>query len=126
MLSPTQRHSVTAFYEIKLHAGATGQLAAVFVRYENPDTHSVSEISENIFTTELKSTFEATSAQFQLAASIAEFAEILRESYWAQEGSLEAVQQTIEEIQLQISNEQVDELTHLVSQAISLKTRDAD
>ena len=119
-------HSVTAFYEIKLHQGATGQLAAVFVRYENPDTHSVSEISENIFTTELKSTFEATSAQFQLAASIAEFAEILRESYWAQEGSLEAVQQTIEEIQLQISNEQIDELTHLVSQAISLKTRDTD
>ena len=115
-------HSVTALYEIKLHEGATGHLATVFIRHEDPDNQHVSEISKNISTTQLKSTFEEASDQFQLVAAIAEFAEILRESYWAQEGSLAAVRQTIKEIQPQISNEQVDELTHLVSRAISLKT----
>lgn len=114
-------HSVTALYEIKLHENATGKLATVFIRHEDPDTTRVSEISKEIFSTELKSTFEETSVEFQLVAAIAEFAEILRESYWAQEGSLEAVRQTIKGVQTQISNKQIDELTYLVNQAISLK-----
>ncbi|MDE0483447.1 MAG: von Willebrand factor type A domain-containing protein [Candidatus Poribacteria bacterium] len=114
-------HSVTALYEIKLHENAIGKLANVFIRHEDPDTTRVSEISKEIFSTELKSTFEDTSSEFQLVAAIAEFAEILRESYWAQEGSLEAVRQTIKGIQTQISNEQIDELTYLINQAISLK-----
>ena len=115
-------HSVTALYEIKLHEGASGQLATVFIRYEDPDTHRPSEISEEIFTTHLNGRFEAASAEFQLAAAIAEFAEILRESFWAQEGSLEAVSQGIEGIVPQIPDEQVDELMHLVSRAIRAKS----
>lgn len=115
-------HSVTALYEIKLHEGAKGQLATVFIRYEDPDTHRPSEISEEIFTTQLNGKFEAASAAFQLAATIAEFAEILRESFWAQEGSLEAVSQSIEGLAPQIPNEQVDELMHLVSRSIRSKS----
>ena len=115
-------HSVTALYEIKLHEGANGQLATVFIRYEDPDTHRFSEISEEIFTTQLNGRFEAASSEFQLAATIAEFAEILRESFWAQEGSLKAVSQSIEGIAPQIPNEQVDELKHLVSRAIHSKS----
>lgn len=115
-------HSVTALYEIKLHEGTNGKLATVFLRYEDPDNYNVTEISRDYFTSGLKSTFEAASVEFQLVASIAEFAEILRGSYWAQEGSLEAVQQTIAELQPQINNEQVDELSLLVSKAIDLKT----
>ena len=115
-------HSVTALYEIKLHEGAKGQLATVFIRYEDPDTHRPSEIGEEIFTTQLNGRFEAASSEFQLAATIAEFAEILRESFWAQEGSLKAVSQSIEGIAPQIPNEQVDELMHLVSRAIRAKS----
>ena len=115
-------HSITALYEIKLHEGANGQLATVFIRYEDPDTHRPSEISEEIFTTQLNGRFEAASSEFQLAATIAEFAEILRESFWAQEGSLKAVSQSIEGIAPQIPNEQVDELRHLVSRAIRSKS----
>ena len=116
-------HSVTALYEIKLHEGATGQLATVFIRHEDPDTHRVSEINEEIFTTELNGTFEAASPEFQLAATVAEFAEILRESFWAQEGSLAAVQESIEGIAPQIGNPDVDELRLLVSQANRFKIR---
>jgi Ca-activated chloride channel family protein len=113
-------HSVTALYEIKLHEGVTGQLATVFIRHEDPDTRRISEINEDIFSTQLRDNFEEASAEFQLAATIAEFAEILRESFWAQEGSLEAVLQSIEGIAPQIPNERVNELRHLVSRANSL------
>ena len=110
-------HSVTALYEIKLHEGAAGQLATVFIRHEDPDTREITEISEDIFAAELADAFENASPEFQLAAAIAEFAEILRDSFWAQEGSLAAVHQVIEGILPQIQSERSDELMRLVSQA---------
>ena len=119
-------HSVTALYEIKLHEGTTGQLATVFIRHEDPDTRRISEINEEIFTTQLKRTFEGASPEFQLAATIAEFAEILRESFWAQEGNLEAVSRSIEGIAPLIHNEQVNELRHLVSRATRFKASDLE
>ena len=115
-------HSVTALYEIKLHEGAAGQLATVFIRHEDPDTHQVTEISEDISAAALADAFEDASPEFQLAAAIAEFAEILRDSFWAQEGSLEAVHQVIEGVLPQIQSERSDELMRLVSQA-ALKRR---
>ncbi len=91
-------HSVTALYEIKLHNDAVGQLAMVAIRHEDPDTGHVTEVNESIATDALKGTFEEATPTFQLAASVAEFAEILRGSFWAQEGSLEGVRQTLESI----------------------------
>ena len=119
-------HSVTALYEIKLHEGATGQLATVFIRHEDPDTRRISEINEEIFTTQLNKTFEEASSEFQLAATIAEFAEILRESFWAQEGSLEAVSRSIEGIAPPIHNEQMNELRNLISRATRFKASDIE
>ena len=117
-------HSVTALYEIKLHEGEiVGKLATVFIRHEDPDTHSVTEVDQAIFANELRSTFEEASTSFQLAATVAEFAEILRGSYWAQESSLNAVEQTLESI-LPFPHQrtsQQDELIMLVRQAIRFK-----
>ena len=86
---------MTALYEIKLHDGAVGQLATVFIRHEDPDTRQVKEVNQDIFAAELADAFEDASPEFQLAAAVAEFAEILRDSFWAREGSLEAVHQVI-------------------------------
>ncbi len=119
-------HSVTALYEIKLHEGATGKLATVFIRHEDPDTRHVLEINEEIFSAALKRTFEAASPEFQLAATVAEFAEILRESYWAREGSLAAVSQSIKGIAPQIPNASVDELMTLVNQATRFKALNSE
>ena len=119
-------HSVTALYEIKLHEGATGQLATVFIRHEDPDTRRISETNEEFFTTQLNRTFEEASPEFRLAATVAEFAEILRESFWAQEGSLAAVSQSLRNIAPRINNEQVDELRHLVNQATRFKALDSE
>ncbi len=119
-------HSVTALYEIKLHESAVGQLATVSVRHEDPDSRQVTEVSKNIFAAELEDAFEEASPEFQLVAAIAEFAEILRGSFWAQEGSLEAVHQVIEGILPQIQVERSDELMHLVSQAARSKVRNVE
>ena len=117
---------MTALYEIKLHEGAVGQLATVFIRHEDPDTRQVTEVSKDIFAAELEDAFEDASPEFQLAAAIAEFAEILRDSFWAQEGSLETVHQVIEGILPQIQDEGSDELIHLVNQAARFKARSAE
>ncbi|MCY4403157.1 MAG: von Willebrand factor type A domain-containing protein [Candidatus Poribacteria bacterium] len=120
-------HSVTALYEIKLHENAEGKLATVFLRHEDPDTQKVTEVNETISTDELKSTFVEASPEFQLVASVAELAEILRESYWAKQGSLAAVQQTIEgaianiHSNTPIHKERKEELLKLVIEARNLK-----
>jgi Ca-activated chloride channel family protein len=116
-------HSVTALYEIKLHEGAVGQLATVFIRHEDPDTRQVTEVSQDIFAAELSDAFEDASPEFQLAAGIAEFAEILGDSFWAQEGSLEAVHQVIGGVLPQVRDKHSEELVHLVHQAGRLKAR---
>ena len=119
-------HSVTALYEIKLSEGGRGHLATVSIRYQDPDTHRPSEINEEIFTTQLKRTFKAASPEFQLAATVAEFAEILRESFWAEDGNLAAVSQSLRDIAPRIHNEQVDEFRHMVSRAARFKALDIE
>lgn len=117
-------HSVTALYEIKLVSeGVIGKLATVFIRHEDPDTAHVTEVSREIFANQLKTTFEEASTPYQLAATVAEFAEILRDSYWAQHGSLIAVEQTLNEIlpHLHQRSPEQEELITLVQQAIRLQ-----
>ncbi len=117
-------HSVTALYEVKLCKNVDeGELATVFIRHEDPDTAKVTEVNKKIFVEELKDAYEDTSPDFQVAASVAQFAEILRESYWAKDGSLGAVQRTLKGILPQLetkksqSYEQKRELFSLVRKA---------
>ena len=84
-------HSATALYEMKLFDDSDGVLGTVYLRYEDPDTGEVHEIDRSFLRSELVADFEETSSSFQLAAVVAEYAEILRQSYWAQDGSLSEV-----------------------------------
>ena len=84
-------HSVTALYELKLHDDVEGALGTVFVRYEDPDSGEVVELNRTLRSDDLFAGFEEAPFRFQLAAIVAEYAEILRESYWALDGSLDAV-----------------------------------
>ena len=88
-------HSVTALYEMKLHKNAVGKLATVFIRHEDPDTGEVTEVKESLSTNALRGTFEEATPSFQLTAAVAEFAEILRGSFWAKLGSLKDVKETL-------------------------------
>ena len=108
-------HSVTALYELKLRDDADGLLSTVRVRYEDPDSGEVYEIYRQFNRADLEASLEQTSPRFQVAAVVAEYAEILRESYWAQEGNLEDVVSEARRIQLLLP-EEIDfaEFTDLV------------
>ncbi len=115
-------HSVTALYEIKLHDDADGALGTVFVRYEDPDSGEVTEVSSTLQSAELLAAFEEASARFQLAAVVAEYAEILRESYWAQDGSLEQVAAEARRVQGLLPQEpDVAEFAGLTQSALSIQ-----
>ena len=84
-------HSVTALYELKLREGVEGKLGTVYMRYEDVGLNEVVEINREFQYEELGTSFEEAPPTFQLSAVVAEFAEVLRGSYWAREGSLPAV-----------------------------------
>lgn len=121
-------HSVTALYEIKLHENADGKLATVSIRHENPDTGNVTEVNRSISTDALKGSFEGTTSAFQLAACVAEFAEILRGSFWAREGSLEIVRETLEGVltKTQEYSARNEELLSLVHKAHRFKEHEKE
>ena len=83
-------HDVTALYEIKFREGARGKYATVFIRHKDPEFNDeVSELSFPLRREDISSTFENRSVDFRLSACAAQFAEILRESYWAKGESLD-------------------------------------
>jgi len=86
-------HSVTALYEVKFHQDAPEYEVAmtVRVRYEDAESGEVTEISRSTAWADFASTFRDASMRFQLDAVVAEYAEILRQSYWAKDSSLEDV-----------------------------------
>jgi Ca-activated chloride channel family protein len=86
-------HSVTALYELKFHRGldgeeAMGRALTVRIRYQSPDTDNVHEVARELWRDDLRVSFDEASPRFRFTAAVAEYAEILRHSYWAQEGSL--------------------------------------
>ena len=91
-------HSVTALYEIKRHPDAEGPIATVYLRWQDPQSREVSEVNVTLDSAQLTPAFTETSPSFQLAVIVAEYAEVLRESYWAQENTLAGVQEEAERI----------------------------
>ncbi|MGH2542061.1 MAG: vWA domain-containing protein, partial [Ardenticatenaceae bacterium] len=111
-------HSVTALYELKLHEGAEGSLGTVFVRYEDPDTFKVTELSREMSVEELALEFEEANPRLQLAAVVAEYAEILRESFWAKESSLTSVAEMAHQVMETLPEDaDVAEFVQLVDEA---------
>ncbi len=85
-------HEVTALYEVKLTPGAApGRLATVRFRYARPEYEGagaprVRELERTFDVADLARRFEDASPRFRLDAAVAEFAELLRGSYWARDG----------------------------------------
>lgn len=111
-------HSITALYELALESeDVDGVIATVYIRYEDAETREVVEIKQEITTADVLASFEEAPANFQLQAAVAEFAELLRDSTWAEEGSYGAVLGVLESVQDELASEDVDELIHLVELA---------
>jgi Ca-activated chloride channel homolog len=81
-------HSVTALYEVKLYSEAHGSIATVFMRWQDPDTRQVVELARDFQTGDLEREFEDANPNFQWSVIVAEYAEILKGSYWAEDSSL--------------------------------------
>jgi len=84
-------HSATALYEVKLNPEARGKIATVYMRWQDPDTHQVVEISKDYNSDQLAYDFHETDPNFQLSVIVAEYAEILKGSYWAEGSSMKDV-----------------------------------
>ena len=83
-------HSVTALYEVKLHEGAkrSAELATLRLRHHSVAADEVVETAERLRVGDLADSWESASASLRLSSLVAEYAEILRRSFWAREGDL--------------------------------------
>jgi len=84
-------HTVTALYAVQLRPGAQGRVATMQMRWKDPQTYAVTEINGNINTWDLAPSFESASPRYQLAVTVAQYAEILRRSPYTQGSSLAQV-----------------------------------
>ena len=65
---------------------------------------------------------EQASARFQLDSAVAEYAEILRDSYWAQDGNLRDVRTLTERVISMLPNDpDVAEFATLVTRAMQIE-----
>ena len=76
-------HSATALYAVMFRPNTDGRIATVQLRWEDPDTHQVTEINGNFNTWDLAQRFEDADPRYQLAVIVAQYAELLRQSPWA-------------------------------------------
>jgi Ca-activated chloride channel family protein len=117
-------HSVTALYEVKLHPEAEGRMATVHLRWEEPETGEVIEISRDLWTDDLAESFTAAAPYFQNAVVVAEYAEVLRGSYWAGGNTLAGVLEEAERVaELLPGDPDVAEFLDLVRQASRISRR---
>jgi Ca-activated chloride channel family protein len=84
-------HAVTALYEVKPWEGRDGSLGAVRVRYQDPDGGNPREIEASLDAEPAGPAAGPNTPAFRLATTVALFAEVLRNSYWAKGISLAAV-----------------------------------
>lgn len=114
-------HSTTALYELKLWDSASGRVATTFIRYKHADTFRPSEFSVPFSSRQVTRNFKNTSPQFRLAAITAQFAEVLRESYWAKDQSIDHLLALATTLMQDLSLQpQLGELLRLMSMARSV------
>jgi Ca-activated chloride channel family protein len=111
-------HSVTALYAVEIKPGATGRIATVQLRWEDPTSHQVSEINGNFNTWDMSSSFESASPRFQQDVVAAYFAGLLRGSTWSYSANWDRLYNQSWQVSRQLPGDaDVQELAHLIDQA---------
>jgi Ca-activated chloride channel family protein len=109
--------SATALYEVKLRDEAAGCIATVYMRWKNPGSRRAMEISKDFSAREIGYSFAKADPHFQWDLIVAEYAEILRDSYYASEESLYDVVHQAERVSGQLlEDESVYEFMELLHQ----------
>jgi len=86
-------HTVTALYEIRLNKNVKGKLATVRIRAKSPQGFKAEEQAFELFDADIRPKISDASKDFQFAAAVAAFAEILRKSPYAKNLSLDLVEE---------------------------------
>lgn len=111
-------HEVTALFELRLEDRSRGDMATVRIRYEDPETGKVTEEARTIGARDVADRFERTDPTFRMDAAVAEFAEILRHSYWARDGKLSETLGVARDALRDLRDPgQLEEMVHLVETA---------
>lgn len=119
-------HTVTALYEIKPWTDTVGgELGVARLRWIHPESGAPREIEQVISTEGLSAQFESTSPRFQLDVLVAQYAEVLRESIWAEQAGSDLSDVAFWSrglTQLLPGDEDVAEFVGLVEQAAALSS----
>ena len=93
-------------------------VASVYLRWEDPDTREVVEMSKDFDTYQMSESFRRADPYFQWSVLVAEYAEILRDSYWAEDSSLDVVYKEAQRVSEYLPrDEAVSEFMDLVRKA---------
>ena len=110
--------SATALYVVDLRPNAEGRLATVQLRWKDPDNLQAREINGNVNTWDLASSFEEADPRYQLAVAAGEYAEILRQSPYADWSSLGSLSRCTRRLAESLSSDpDVVEFSDLVERA---------
>lgn len=112
-------HSAAAIYAVQFVPGANGRIGTVNLRWQDPDTRRVQEISGTFNTWDLSSSFESAPTHFQLAVVTSQFAELLRGSYWAEGVTYNDLRIWADRLAAQMNDADVHELASLIRQVSS-------
>ena len=119
-------HSVTALFEVSfreglgegLREGAQVRVATVHAEYQDPEPGAQQELIHEFNSPDLGLTFEQATPFFQRDAAVAEYAEVLRGSHWAQDSGLEEVRALAQRVSALLPDDPaVAEFSELVSRA---------
>ena len=115
-------HTVTAIYELRLLDEPVGNLGDVRVRYADPDSGEVSEITVVIDGAVAAVAFGDRPTAYQVTAVAAMFAEVLRESPHARDVSLDELAGVLRGLLAagQLSDSRAVELLQLIERAQAL------
>lgn len=118
-------HAVTALYEVKLKNSAQEYIGTVKLRYKNPDTDRITEISKNIKYSLIRDSFYNATPRFKFITMVAQTAEILKGSPWASNTSLEDVYKVLKDEMGDMDlNKEDSEFIDLIRTAVEIKGRD--
>ncbi|MCF6228974.1 MAG: DUF3520 domain-containing protein [Planctomycetes bacterium] len=96
-------------------------LLRLLLPYKLDERDEFTELTQEVFARDFAANWESASPELRLAAGVAEFAEILSESFYAKGAKLEALLEELESISPYLQDKKVKELITLVKKTIELK-----
>ena len=120
-------HKVTALYEIKLHRELrpSDRVAVLRLRYGSVDGGKMVEVERAVTGADFVRRWEAASPALKLTSLVAEYAEILKRTYWAKEGDLDDVFRRAQKVSARFAGDrEVADFVSLVGKAASYRERE--